>query len=379
MHTKISFVLPCLNEEQGIGICLDKIHSLIQSSGLNAEIVVVDNGSTDGSAAIAGAKGARVVREEERGYGAAYRRGIASASGEYIIMADADDTYDFLEAPLFIEALRQGYDFVMGSRFKGKMVRGSMPFLNRYLGNPLLSGMLRFFLKTNLSDIHCGFRAFTKEAYFRMNLKSKGMEFASEMVVAGIREQLKIKEIPVTYYPRRGLSKLSPYRDAWRHIKCMFLFSPTWLYMVPGALLFFISFFMLLLLLRGPVTIGFHPMDLHFMVLFSFGVLVGFQIISLGFFAKMYGVAEGLLKEDNFLKLFHRLFTPDKGIVAGCIIFLIGVLVNSWILIEWIRVHLGSFHKVREALVALTLSVLGLQIIFSSFFSDLFYFSKRRP
>lgn len=378
MPKKISFVLPCLNEEQGVGKCLDKINALIVSHYPEAEVLVVDNYSTDNSAAIARQKNARVVVERERGYGAAYLRGIAAANGDYIVMADADNSYDFMETPLFIQALDKGADFVIGSRFKGRMHKNAMPFLNRYVGNPVLSGMMRFFLKTSVNDIHCGFRAFTREAYQKMNLKSKGMEFASEMVVAAIREHLRIQEVPISYHPREGVSKLSRWKDAWRHVKCMLLFSPTWLYMIPGLSMFVFSFLMVLLLLRGPLNVGMHAMDIHFMVLFSFTTLLGFQLMTLGFFAKMYGVQQGFFKEDGFLKVFESVFTPDKGIVAGGSIFVAGCLINVWILIQWIAVRFGEFHMVREALFALTVSIVGIQLIFSSFFSDLLYFSNPR-
>jgi len=378
MNKKISFVLPCLNEERGIGKCLDKINDLIARGFASAEVIVVDNNSTDNSVAIAREKNARVVVEHERGYGAAYLRGIAAANGEYIVMADADNSYDFMETPGFIQALDAGFEFVIGSRFKGRMHKNAMPFLNRYLGNPVLSGMMRFFLKTTVNDIHCGFRAFTKEAYQRMNLKSKGMEFASEMVVAAIREHLRIREVPISYYPREGVSKLSRWKDAWRHIKCMLLFSPTWLYMIPGLSTFVFSFLMVLLLLRGPLNVGMHTMDVHFMVLFSFTTLLGFQLMALGYFAKMYGVQQGFFKEDGFLRIFERFFTPDKGIFTGGAIFAAGCLINVWILVQWIAVRFGEFHMVREALFALTVSIIGIQLIFSSFFSDLLYFSNPR-
>lgn len=218
MSKEISFILPCLNEEKGIGICLDKINEVIDKRNLNAEIVVADNNSTDKSPQIARKKGARVVHQDIKGYGATYLKGLEEANGELFILGDADDTYDFKEAPKFIEALREDYDLVMGTRLDGNMKPGSMPLLN-LMGNKFLTGMVRVLFQTEITDAHCGLRGFTREAYEKMDLETKGMEFASEIVIAAVKNDLKIKEIPITYYSRKGSSKLARFEDAWRHIK----------------------------------------------------------------------------------------------------------------------------------------------------------------
>lgn len=224
MKKSVSFVLPCLNEERGIGICLDKIKKVIQDLNLESEIIVVDNGCTDKSPEIAKKKDAKIVYQGKRGYGSAYLKGLNEAKMDFIIMGDADDSYDFLESPKFIKALDEDYDLVIGSRWKGQILTGSMPFLNK-IGNKFLSGLARILFKTDLSDIHCGLRGLTNEAFKKMKLKCQGMEFASEMILAALRENLRIKEIPITYYPRKGKSKLYKFRDGWRHLKFMFFYT----------------------------------------------------------------------------------------------------------------------------------------------------------
>lgn len=220
-NIEVSVVMPCLNEEETLGTCIEKAQNTLKSLNIQGEVVVADNGSTDTSIEIAERLGARVVHQSTRGYGAAYLAGFAAAQGQYIIMGDSDDTYDFTDLERFITPLQDGYDFVIGNRFKGKILPGAMPWANRYIGNPILSGMLRVFFGTYISDSHCGMRAFTIDAYKRMDLKTTGMEFASEMVIKAVQTELKILEIPITYHPRGGESKLNAVRDAWRHIRFM--------------------------------------------------------------------------------------------------------------------------------------------------------------
>jgi glycosyltransferase involved in cell wall biosynthesis len=231
----VSVVIPCLDEEETVGSCIRKVAAFFKKNNLKGEILVVDNGSADSSARIAHNEGARVIMEPARGYGAAYLRGFREANGRYIAMADADDTYDLAQIGDFLKPLQQGYDMVIGSRFKGKMHRGAMPWANRYIGNPILTGLYKLFFKTDLTDIHCGMRSFTRQAYQRLNLHCLGMEFASEMMLEALRKKIKIKEIPIEYYPRKGSSKLRPIKDAWRHLRFMLLFCPAWLYLIPGV------------------------------------------------------------------------------------------------------------------------------------------------
>ncbi len=220
-NVEISIVMPCLNEEETLGICIEKAQSTLKSLGIQGEVIVADNGSTDNSVVITERLGARVVHQSIRGYGAAYLAGFASAKGQYIIMGDSDDTYDFTDLERFITPLQNGYDFVIGNRFKGTILPGAMPWARRYIGNPILSGMLRILFGTYISDSHCGMRSFTADAYKRMGLQTTGMEFASEMVIKAVQTNLKILEIPIIYHPRGGESKLNAVRDAWRHIRFM--------------------------------------------------------------------------------------------------------------------------------------------------------------
>lgn len=367
---EVSIVIPCLNEEATIGECIKKAAVGLEISGINGEIIVVDNGSTDRSSEIAGSLGATVIREEKKGYGNALRRGFEEAKGKYIFMGDGDNTYDFIEVGRFVNLLREGYDLVMGSRFKGNILPGAMPWVNRWIGNPLLSGMLRFLFKTTVSDSHCGMRAFSKEAYKKMELKSPGMEFASEIVIKASRKGMKITEIPITYYPRKGESKLHPIKDAWRHTRSMLLFSPFYLFLLPGLIFLSIGLILLSFVFFSEVVIYGHEMGPHFMVLASLFTLIGFQIVNIGLYAKTYARAEGM-EGAGKIEGFHRIFTLERGIVGGGLLFLLGLLVNLYILCKWISGGFGALEEIKTALFALTVMVLGLQTVFSSFFLSL--------
>jgi len=374
---EVSVVLPCLNEEDTIGICVRKAKEIFSRDGIRGEIIVCDNGSVDRSREIAAQEGARVVSEAQKGYGAAYLRGLKEVNGKYIIIADSDNTYDLYEIPKFLKALRDGFDFVMGSRFKGKIHGRAMPWVNRYLGNPVLSGMTRLFFKTRLSDIHCGIRAFTRDAYNRMELRSLGMEFATEMVVAALRNNFKITEIPIDYYPRQGESKLKPIPDAWRHVRFMLIYSPAWLYFIPGIAGFFLGILGLLLLLKGPFLFMGHSWDLHVMVLASVACILSYQILNLGVYAHSYAIAQGFLKGEPFMSFFQRHFSLEKGIILGGILFLAGLVINISIFIEWLSKDFGALYRIRESILAMTFLVIGLQTIFSSFFISLLFLRKK--
>ena len=367
-NIEVSVVMPCLNEEEAVGICIKKAKRALDDLNIEGEIIVVDNNSTDKSVAVAEKEGARIVFQPEKGYGSAYLKGFKEARGDIIIMGDADNTYDFSQIGRFILPLKEGYNFVIGSRFKGKIKKGAMPKVNRYIGNPVLSGVLRFFFKTKISDAHCGIRSFTKKAYKKMELHSLGMEFASEMVIAAIRENLEIKEVPINYFRRKGRSKLVPLRDAWRHFSFMLIYSPTWLYFFPGLLLFMGGLFLLFSLLYGPVAIFGHQWDIHIMVLASLFSILGVQIIMLGLFAKTFGVTSGFLKEDKTLKFLWKYFKLEKGISIGIILFVFGFIFNLLILSEWTLGHFGPLERVREAILGATFIIIGIQTIFSSFF-----------
>lgn len=373
----VSVVLPCLNEEETVGLCVDKIREVFAKENINGEIVVVDNGSTDSSRQICESRGVRVVSEPVRGYGAAYLRGLREAKGKYVIIADSDNTYDFYDIPKFIDCLKKGGDFVMGSRFKGKMQKGAMSWSHRYIGNPILSGLTRLFFRTRLSDIHCGMRAFTSAAYNCMGLSTAGMEFATEMVVAALQNNLKICEVPVNYYPRKGESKLMPLADAWRHIRFMLLYCPVWLYFIPGAVGFIFGIGILLLLLRGPFLFLGRYWDIHLMVFASVFCIFSYQILNLGVYAHTFAIRQGFLKYDKLTLFFQRHFNLERGLILGGAVFAVGFIITLFIFLEWFARHFGAMYRIREAILAMTLFVIGLQTIFSSFFISLLFLEKK--
>lgn len=374
---EVSVVLPCLNEEKAIGACIRKIKEVFSREGIAGELIVADNGSADRSAEIAHNEGAVVVLESQRGYGAAYLRGLKEARGKYIIIGDSDNTYDFYDIPKFLKSLKAGNDFVMGSRFKGRIKKGAMPWANRYIGNPILSCMTRLFFHTRLSDIHCGMRAFTIEAYRKMRLKTSGMEFATEMVVSAIMHNLKIAEIPINYYSRKGESKLIPLADAWRHIRFMLLYCPVWLYFIPGAFGFIAGMLILLLLLGGPFLFLGRYWDIHLMIFASVMCILCYQILHLGVYAHTFAIRQGFLKYDAMTLFFKRYFNLERGIMLGGVIFLIGFGVILFIFLEWFSKDFGTLYRIRESILAMTLLVIGLQTVFSSFFISLLFLERK--
>ena len=368
IEIEVSIVMPCLNEEETLGTCIQKAQNTLKELGIQGEVVVADNGSTDASVAIAEDLGARVVHQPLRGYGAAYLAGIAAAEGQYIVMGDSDDTYDFTDLERFITPLRDGCDFVIGNRLKGKILPGAMPKLHRYIGNPVLTGILNVLFRSGVSDAHCGMRSFTREAYQQMELQTTGMEFASEMVIKGIKTDLKIKEIPITYYPRKGESKLNSFRDGWRHLRFMLMLSPTYLFLIPGILFFLLGLIGTVALLPGPLQIGSRAYDVHVMVLACLLCLLGYQVLLLGLSARTLSVTRGFSSSDLLIQYVYRHFTLEKGLLLGCVIFAVGFLIDSWIAYGWMKSGFGELQKVRPALFALLLMVLGTQTIFSAFF-----------
>ncbi len=374
---QVSVVLPCLNEEDALGTCLKKINEVFAREKIQGEIIVADNGSVDRSIQIAIAFGAKVVQEAQRGYGAAYLRGLREARGKYIIIGDSDDTYDFYDIPKFIALLKEGYDFVIGTRFKGVIKKGAMKWTHRYIGNPILSWMCGLFFHTKLTDIHCGMRAFTKEAFEKMELATLGMEFATEMVVSSLMNNLKICEIPIHYHPRQGESKLNPLYDAWRHIRFMLFYCPLWLYFIPGLTGFILGIFLLLLLLKGPFLFLGHLWDLHLMVFASVICILSYQILNLGVYAHTFAIRQGFLKYDSLTLFFKRRFSLERGLILGGIIFLVGFTIILFIFIEWFSKHFGALYRIRESILAMTLLVIGLQTMFSSFFVSFLYLDKK--
>jgi glycosyltransferase involved in cell wall biosynthesis len=365
----ISVVMPCLNEERSVGVCVERAWEGIRRAGLTGEVIVCDNGSTDDSVQVATAAGARVVHQAQRGYGAAYRRGFEEARGRYIIMGDSDASYDFSELDRLVELLRYGrYDYVLGSRFAGKILPGAMPWLHRYIGNPVLTGILNRFFNLRTSDAHSGMRAFTREAYERMGCRTTGMEFASEIVINAARARLKVGEVPITYHPRIGDSKLRSLRDGWRHLRFMLLLCPKYLFVIPGIVMLLLGAAGQLALLPGPLPLGFHALDMHFSALFALLSIVGYQVVLFGVFANTYARTHRLDQPNRLLDWIERDLSLEHGLILGVALLGTGLAIDSAILFRWLARDLGPLNEMRPALLAMTLIVIGLQTIFASFF-----------
>jgi glycosyltransferase involved in cell wall biosynthesis len=367
---EVSVVLPCLDEARTVGACVAKAMAALRRLGVSGEVLVVDNGSSDGSSAIAEAAGARTVAEPRRGYGAALMRGAREARGRFIIMADADDSYDLSALDPFIAALRAGADLVMGSRRRGEIKPGAMPWHHHWIGNPMLSGILNLFFRGGVSDAHCGMRAFTKDAFVRMRLQATGMEFASEMVVKATLAGMRIAEVPITLHPdgRDRPPHLRSFRDGWRHLRFMLLFSPTHLFLMPGAVCMVLGLVPLIALGRGPLRVGALNFDIHYMVLGSVLTILGYQLVTTGLFAKAYSHAARLYARDRALSILNRYFTLERGLIVGALLFAAGVIIDLGILARWLGSGMGSLDAVRPAIQASTLIIVGAQTSFSSFF-----------
>jgi glycosyltransferase involved in cell wall biosynthesis len=364
---QVSVVLPCLNEEQAIGEVIDEAWNGIASAGRPGEVIVVDNGSTDRSADIAREHGARLVSEPTRGYGAAYLTGLAHARGDYVVMADADGTYPLGELPRFVERLEQGDDLVIGSRFDGRIHRGAMPWANRYLGNPFLTGMLNVLFGVQVSDAHCGMRAVRRDALAALDLHSTGMELASEMVFKAFRRGLVVGELPIEYFPRTGESKLRRSRDAWRHVRFMLLYSPSWLYLVPGSVMLLLGLAGMLLLASGPIDVFGRTWQIHTMLAFVAMTLIGAQVVQLGIFARTYArVTIG--ERDPLLDRAGRRLHLEHGLLAGGLLILAALAILGTIFATWAAGGFGALEHAYPTALGLTLLGLGLQIVFGSFF-----------
>ena len=313
---QISVVIPCLNEEEAVGRVVEQALDGIRRSGRPGEVIVVDNASTDRSAEVAIAHGARVVSENRRGYGSAYLAGLAEARGDYIVMGDADETYPLQELAPFVDQLEAGDDLVIGSRFEGTIHGDAMPFLNRFVGNPILTGMLNLLFGVKVSDAHCGMRALRSDALPKLDLHSTGMEFASEMVFKAYRRGLTVSEIPIDYYPRVGESKLNRFGDAWRHVRFMLLYSPSWLYLVPGAAMLLLGLVGMIALATGPVDVFGRTWQIHTMLGFVALTLIGAQVIQLGVFARTYA-RERIGEQDPLLDRLGRRLKLEHGLLFG--------------------------------------------------------------
>lgn len=365
---EVSVVMPCLNEEAAIGACIEKIRRTFDEAGLDGEIVVCDNGSTDRSVAIAEAMGARVVHQPERGYGNAYLKGFDSARGKFLVMGDADDTYDFTMIPRFLEALRNdGNAFVTGSRYLGGGDR-HIAALHRWFGNPALTRILNALFGTRYTDVYCGFRAFSREAYDRIRPVSPGMEFNLELAINAGLAGLRTAEIPIVLAPRKGESKLRTFRDGWRSLRMMLLYSPNQLFLVPGTVLLSLGLLIHLAVLLGLVRFGGRPaagVTAVFATVFS---VVGFEILSLGLHAKTYSWSRRFDRDNRFLSGFYRRFKLETGLLLGLGVALAGVLILAVIVVEWLRSDLLPLPHPEWASFGATLTILGSSTMFSALF-----------
>jgi glycosyltransferase involved in cell wall biosynthesis len=371
----VSVVIPCLNEEANIERCVLAARDALQSAGIPGEVVVADNASEDRSAEIASAAGARVVHEPRRGYGSAYLAGFAAARGRYIVMADADLTYDFREIPRFVEKLEEGAELVMGDRMDN-IHPGAMPWLHRYVGNPILTGVLNVFFRAGVSDAHCGMRALRRDVLPRLDLRTTGMEFASEMVIRASKEQLDIREFPIEYHPRGGESKLSSFRDGWRHLRFLLVHSPTHLFMLPGALLLALGTLVSLVSLLQIDVFG-REWDLHTMIAGALLMIVGTQVVALGLCAHAYATYFMNQKDPWFDRMRARL-RLEHGLMLGGVTLLAGAVLAAVIVGIWVDRGFGQLSEERLAVLAATLLIVGIQIFFTSFLLSILGLRRRQ-
>ena len=373
---ELSIVIPCLNEAETIARCIESARLGIQRAGVRGEIIVADNGSTDGSIQVTEKSGARVVRVQAKGYGSALRGGIQAAAGKWILMGDADDSYDFSEADRFVKKFQEGFELVMGCRLPaggGTILPGAMPWKNRWIGNPILSFIGRLFFKCPAHDFHSGLRGFTKAAFEKMDLQTTGMEFASEMVIKSTFKRLKIAEVPVTLRPdgRSRPPHLKPWRDGWRHLRFMLLFSPRWLFLAPGILLSALGVIFAAALSLNDIKIGGVAFDVGTLAVACMTVIIGFQLVTFAFFTKVFAIAEGLLPDDPKFSRAFKFFNLEKGIGFGLLVLLAGVALLVRALWIWRQADYGDLQpaeNLRRLIPSVTLIVLGVQAIFSSFF-----------
>jgi glycosyltransferase involved in cell wall biosynthesis len=370
---EISIVMPCLNEAETLATCIQKAQRAIAKDGLAAEIIVADNGSTDGSQVIAKELGARVVPVTRKGYGSALIGGIDAAHGRFVIMGDADDSYDFTAIAPIIEKLREGYDLVMGNRFLGGIEAGAMPWTHRWIGNPVLTLISKVFFHTPVGDAHCGLRGFRKDAYERMRLRATGMEFASEMVIKASLKKMRIAEVPVTLRPdgRSRPPHLRTWRDGWRHLRFMLLFSPRWLFLYPGLAMLAVGLLLSAILLRGPLYVAGLRLDIHTLLVAGFLALIGYQLVLFAVFTKIFAIRTGFHPPHPVLETMFRYVTLEVGVAVGALMALTGLIALVLAVASWGAVGFGLLDPsltMREVIPAVVLLALGTQTVFASFF-----------
>jgi len=379
---EFSIVMPCLNEAETLATCIQKAQRSLAENHVAGEIIIADNGSTDGSQEIAAQLGARVVDVTAKGYGNALMGGISAAQGKYIIMGDADDSYDFSTLGPFIDQLRAGNDLVMGNRFRGGIKPGAMPPLHRYLGNPVLTTIGRLFFHSPCGDFHCGLRGFSKEAVLNLELQTTGMEFASEMVVKATLQRLRIAEVPTTLSAdgRTRAPHLRSWRDGWRHLRFLLLYSPRWLFLFPGAMLMLLGLLTMLWLLPQPRVIAGVTFDVHTLLYAAAAIIIGFQAILFAVFTKVFAISEGLLPEDRRLESLFRYVTLELGLLVALILIGVGLAGTAYAYWFWDRLSFGNLDPawtMRIVIPAVTSLTLGFQTLFSSFFLSILGLKRR--
>jgi glycosyltransferase involved in cell wall biosynthesis len=380
-----SVVMPCLNEAETLGACIEKAQRAFRDANISGEVIVADNGSTDGSQAIAERMGARVIPVRERGYGNALMGGIASARGRFVIMGDADDSYDFLEIPRFVEKLREGYDLVQGCRLPaggGRVMPGAMPPLHRYWGNPMFSAMARRWFRAPIHDVYCGLRGFRKEFYQSLDQRCTGMEFATEMIIKSSLRAARIAEVPITLHPdgrKTRAPHLRTFRDGWRTLRFFLMYSPRYLFLVPGALLMGLGLLGYALALPG-VQIGGATLDAHTLLFSSLALICGYQAIVFAVFAKIFAIRERLLPEDRRMTALFKLVTLERGALAGAAAMVLGIGLLVAAILEWMRADFGPLDyasTMRVVVPGVTLTALGFQTVLSSFFMSILGMNRR--
>ena len=374
-YPEVSIILPCKNEEAALKYCIDKIKKVLSENSIAGEIIVSDS-SNDNSPNIAIDAGVVLVKHDKDGYGNAYLEGFSKVRGKYIFCADADGTYDFSEIPRFIDELRNGADFVIGNRFKGVIDNGAMPWMHKYIGNPFLSGTLRLFFGSSVKDAHCGMRVIKKEVIPRLSLKTTGMEFASEMVIKAIKKKLKIQELSINYRVRIGNSKLHTLSDGWRHMRFMLLYSPLFLFFIPGFILFMLGVVTMLWLYTDTPTIFGINLFFHPMFLSALLVITGYQLIIFSLFAKTYAFTHLGEDIDRMNKL-YKYITIETASIVGILITILGAAMFLRIFFGWIDAGLGELNEIKNSIIALTFLVVGIQTIFSSFMLSILGIKER--
>ncbi|MBC7390195.1 MAG: glycosyltransferase [Opitutaceae bacterium] len=370
---ELTILMPCLNEAETLQLCIKKANQYLKENSVNGEVLIADNGSTDGSQHIATKEGARVIDVPIKGYGAAIIHGINSARGKYIIMGDSDDSYDFLKLNPYVDKLRDGFDLVMGNRFLGGIEKGAMPFLHKYLGNPVLSFIGRLFFKINIRDFHCGLRGFNKKSIKALNLQTTGMEFASEMVVKAALFKLKIGEVP-TILSQDGRTRpphLRTWRDGWRHLRFLLLFSPAWLFFYPGILTFVVGLLGVITLSMVSISIGDITLDIHTLLYSSFATIMGFQAILFYLLSRTFAINFNLTPESDVFNKLWNYFSLEIGLICGFVALMIGLGFSIYSILEWKKASFGFLDPVKQmrfTIPAVTIMILGIQLIFFSFF-----------